>query len=50
MVLTYDGKLGIGTTNPGNHKLAVNGSIRAKKCFSLKQVGQILYSEPNYKL
>ncbi|NOQ26142.1 MAG: shufflon system plasmid conjugative transfer pilus tip adhesin PilV [Bacteroidales bacterium] len=30
MILTYDGRLGIGTWDPGNYKLAVNGSIRAK--------------------
>lgn len=30
MILTYDGRLGIGTWTPGNYKLAVNGGIRAK--------------------
>ncbi|GMN06256.1 hypothetical protein MTsPCn5_16450 [Croceitalea sp. MTPC5] len=27
----FDGNLGIGTTNPGSYKLAVNGNIRAKE-------------------
>ena len=30
MILTYDGRLGIGTWEPGNYKLAVNGDVRAK--------------------
>ena len=30
MILTYDGNLGIGTTDPGDYKLAVNGGILAK--------------------
>jgi len=30
MILTNDGRLGIGTWTPGNYKLAVNGGIRAK--------------------
>jgi len=30
MILTNDGRLGIGTWDPGTYKLAVNGSIRAK--------------------
>ncbi len=30
MILTNSGSLGIGTTNPGIYKLAVNGAIRAK--------------------
>ena len=49
MVLTYDGKLGIGTTNPGNHKLAVNGSIRAKSVFVETGWSDFVF-EPNYKL
>lgn len=31
MILTADGNLGIGTTNPNSWKLAVNGKIRAKE-------------------
>ncbi len=31
-VLIPAGKVGIGTSNPGAYKLAVNGSIRAKEC------------------
>ena len=30
MILTYDGRLGINTWDPGNYKLAVNGDVRAK--------------------
>ncbi len=30
MIITNDGKVGIGTTNPGAYNLAVDGSIRAK--------------------
>lgn len=30
MILTNDGRLGIGTWTPGSYKLAVNGGIRAK--------------------
>ena len=30
MILTYDGRLGINTYDPGNYKLAVNGDVRAK--------------------
>ena len=31
LTITKDGKVGIGTSNPGDFKLAVNGSIRAKE-------------------
>ncbi|NOY38046.1 MAG: hypothetical protein GXO83_10800 [Chlorobi bacterium] len=31
MILTFDGKLGIGTWEPGDYMLAVNGKIRAKE-------------------
>ncbi len=49
MVLTYDGKLGIGTTNPGNYKLAVNGSIRAKSVYVETGWSDFVF-EPDYKL
>lgn len=49
MVLTYDGKLGIGTTNPGNYKLAVNGSIRAKSVIVETGWSDFVF-DPNYKL
>ena len=31
LAVTQNGNVGIGTTNPGNYKLAVNGTIHAKK-------------------
>ena len=31
MILTRDGRLGVGTGNPGSFRLAVNGNIRAKE-------------------
>ncbi len=31
MILTDSGNVGIGTTTPGVHKLAVNGTVRAKE-------------------
>ena len=31
MVLTRDGRLGVGTRNPGPFRLAINGKIRAKE-------------------
>lgn len=31
MILNHNGNLGIGTTNPGSWRLAVNGKIRAKE-------------------
>ncbi len=49
MLLTYDGKLGIGTTNPGNYKLAVNGSIRAKS-IDVETGWSDFVFEPDYKL
>lgn len=30
-IASYDGKVGIGTSSPGNYELAVNGEIRAKE-------------------
>jgi len=33
MILTYDGRLGINTYDPGNYKLAVNGDIGAENLY-----------------
>lgn len=49
MILTYDGRLGIGTWDPGNYKLAVNGSIRAKSIVVETNWSDFVF-ESGYKL
>jgi hypothetical protein len=49
MILTNDGKVGIGTTNPGNFTLAVNGSIRAKELRIDTGWADFVF-EPHYQL
>lgn len=50
MAILGSGNVGIGTTDPGNYKLAVNGDVKAKK-ITISQTGWSDYVfDKNYKL
>lgn len=50
MYLTNGGSVGIGTTNPGTDKLAVNGTIRAKELYLTTTGWSDFVFEPGYNL